>query len=118
MHRVYGQMMVTSAMRPLQEGVNTASVVRVMSTLSAMYLMSPTFRQVVKDKAAPVKASIQERIDQKAQKTHDWAAGQADRRNRGIRSRTNCVPRRARSCSRRLGSKTTCRSGGRSAMTT
>lgn len=85
MHRVYGQMMVTSAMRPLQEGVNTASVVRVMSTLSAMYLMSPTFRQVVKDKVAPVKAAIQDRIDQKAQKRHDWAEGQANRRNQGIR---------------------------------
>ncbi|WP_284982422.1 hypothetical protein [Arthrobacter sp. efr-133-TYG-118] len=89
MHRVYGQMMVTSAMRPLQEGVNTASVVRVMSTLSAMYLMSPTFRQVVKDKAAPVKASIQERIDQMAQKTHDWAAGQADWRNQSIREQND-----------------------------
>ncbi|WP_394941134.1 hypothetical protein [Psychromicrobium sp. YIM B11713] len=84
MHRIYGQMMVTSAMRPLQEGVDTASVVRVMSTLSAMYLMSPTFRQVVKDKAAPVKGAIQERIDQKAQKTYDWAEGRANWRNKGI----------------------------------
>ncbi|MDP9904766.1 hypothetical protein [Arthrobacter bambusae] len=87
MHRVYGQMMVTSAMRPLQEGVNTASVVRVMSTLSAMYLMSPTFRQVVKEKAAPVKAAIQERIDQKAQNAHDRAGNRADRHNRVLQAR-------------------------------
>ncbi|MBT8163343.1 MULTISPECIES: hypothetical protein [Arthrobacter] len=86
--RIYVQQMVTVGMEPLQNGVNPASVVRVMSTMAAMYLLSSTFREVVDEKLEPVSKAIQARIDAKAESTVNRAQQKAaavndriDRRN-------------------------------------
>lgn len=77
MHRVYAETMVMAGMRPLTEGVNAAAVVRVMSTMAAMYMLSPNFRHVVKERFEPIAAAIQQRIDTKAESKMHWAQQQA-----------------------------------------
>jgi hypothetical protein len=84
MQRVYAETMVMAGMRPLNEGVSAASVVRVMSTMAAMYLMSPTFRHVVKERLEPVSTAIQQRIDAKAESKMHSAHQQAAQLNAEI----------------------------------
>ncbi|QNE18092.1 hypothetical protein F1D05_09590 [Kribbella qitaiheensis] len=88
MQRVYAETMVMAGMRPLTEGVNAAAVVRVMSTMAAMYMLSPNFRHVVKDRFEPISAAIQHRIDAKAETKMNWAQQQAAQLTAGI-STTN-----------------------------
>lgn len=63
---VYVENMMMAGMRPLQEGVNANSIVRVMSTMSALYLISPQFRQRANEQAEPIRKAIQENIDKMA----------------------------------------------------
>ncbi|MFB6724930.1 hypothetical protein ACFCV3_32435 [Kribbella sp. NPDC056345] len=94
MHRVHAETMVMAAMRPLNEGVSAASVVRVMSTMAAMYLMSPTFRHIVKERLEPVSTAIQQRIDAKAESKMNWAqqlASGHEAERRGSRPDTDSV---------------------------
>lgn len=88
MHRVHAETMVMAGMRPLHEGVNAASVVRVMSTMAAMYMMSPTFRHIVKEHLEPISTAIQQRIDAKAESKMHWAQQQAEQLNAEI-AKTN-----------------------------
>lgn len=84
MQRVYAETMVMAGMRPLKEGVSAASVVRVMSTMVAMYMLSPTFRHVVKERLEPISTAIQQRIDAKAESKLHWAHQQAAQLNAEI----------------------------------
>ena len=88
MQRVHAETMVMAGMRPLNEGVNAASVVRVMSTMAAMYMMSPTFRHVVKERFEPISTAIQQRIDAKAESKLHWAHQQTAQLNAEI-AKTN-----------------------------
>jgi hypothetical protein len=84
MQRVYAETMVMAGMRPLSEGVSAASVVRVMSTMAAMYMLSPNFRHVVKERFEPISIAIQQRIDAKAESKMHWAHQQAAQLNAEI----------------------------------
>lgn len=79
LHNVYVQMMAASCLRPLQQGVNAASVLRVASAMSTMYLMSPMFRTTVGDYLEPIRQGVQDRIDAKTRSELSKAEGKATR---------------------------------------
>ncbi|MFC4048383.1 hypothetical protein ACFOY4_01695 [Actinomadura syzygii] len=87
LHSVYAQMMVASCLRPMQQGVNAAAIVRAASTMTTMYLLSPTFQNVVKEYAEPVREAIQNRIDAKARSKMDRAQYRARVANRFLAQR-------------------------------
>lgn len=63
MHRIHAEQMVMAGMRPLQEGVSPASVARVMTTMSAMFLLSPNFRAVMGERFEPFLEAVRSRVD-------------------------------------------------------
>ncbi|MFG1858904.1 hypothetical protein ACGFJT_44215 [Actinomadura geliboluensis] len=88
LHSVYAQMMVISCLRPMQQGVNAAAIVRAASTMATLYMMSSTFQNVVKEEyAKPVREAIQNRIDAKARSKMDRAEHRARAANRFVAQR-------------------------------
>lgn len=83
-HNAHARMAVMSAMGPLRQGVNLSSVLQVMGTMSAMYLLSPQVRSVVGDYRPKVVGKIKEmiqdrssdRLDDKAMDKLERAQGQ------------------------------------------
>ncbi|WP_035769668.1 hypothetical protein [Arthrobacter castelli] len=84
LHDVHARMMMTSCMRPLQQGVSAASVTRAASMMATMYMLSPTFRSAVGEYAKSVGEAIQERVEAKADKKMGRAEFEAGRKNERI----------------------------------
>lgn len=91
MHRVYGQMMVGACLRPLSQGVKGHTVVRAASTMAAMYMLSPTFRQTVKEYTEPVRTAIKGRIDDQTRDKADASGRRAGKANAVIDERNKAV---------------------------
>lgn len=91
MHRVYGQLMVGAALRPLANGVNPSAVVSAMTTMGTMYVLSPTFRQTVGEMLDPVREAVNSRIDSKASWKHQNSALRADKKNKSIDTRNEAI---------------------------
>lgn len=84
MNRVYAQTMMMAGMKPLHQGVSPESVVRVMSTMAAMYMLSPQFKQLMGEKLEPIKSAIQSKIDAKAERKMGRSAKLTGLGNAGI----------------------------------
>ncbi|WP_026534631.1 hypothetical protein [Arthrobacter sp. H14] len=70
-HKGYVSMMVLSCIQPLSQGVNPQSVMSVVGMGSAMWMMSPNFRNQVGDFAESMKETITSKIDERRQSQID-----------------------------------------------
>lgn len=62
LHRSYAQMMVVSAMRPLQQGVNANSVLQTLGMTTAMFITSKNFRSLVGEMRPRFLSAIKDKI--------------------------------------------------------
>ncbi|MET3172868.1 UNVERIFIED_ORG: hypothetical protein ABIB52_000696 [Arthrobacter sp. UYCu721] len=70
-HKGYVSMMVLSCIQPLSEGINAKSVLSMVGMGSAMWALSPNFRNQVGDFGAQMKETITAKIDERRQSAID-----------------------------------------------
>lgn len=66
-HKAYVSMMVLSCLQPLEEGINAKSALSVVGMGSAMWMLSPNFRDQVGDFGEQMKETIVKKIDERRQ---------------------------------------------------
>lgn len=64
-HKGYVSMMVLSCLRPLGEGISAKSVLSTVGMGTAMWMMSPNFRNQVGDFGAQLKNTIEQKIEER-----------------------------------------------------
>ncbi|MGY4541205.1 hypothetical protein ACVWY0_001114 [Arthrobacter sp. UYNi723] len=79
-HKGYVSMMVLSCIQPLSEGINAKSVLSMVGMGTAMWALSPNFRNQVGDFGAQMKESITAKIDDRRQSSIDKVVKQVDAR--------------------------------------
>jgi hypothetical protein len=70
-HKSYVSMMVLSCLEPLREGISAKSVLSVVGMGSAMWMLSPNFRNQVGDFRDQMKETISSKIDERRQSKLD-----------------------------------------------
>lgn len=81
LQRVYVEQMVVAGLAPLRQGMNAQSLVSTLGAMSAMYLLSPNFQEMTKDKLGPLTNAVDQWSDQRAAARYDRAAKRTDREN-------------------------------------
>lgn len=79
LHQTYAQMMALSALAPLRQGISAPAVVRTIGMTSAMFLLSPNFRSVIKGLRPNVSKAIKNRIEARRDKQGDKALNRLER---------------------------------------
>lgn len=80
LHDAHVRVMVLSAMNPLRQGVNLTSVMQVMGSMTAMYMLSPQVREVVGDYRPRIVKGLKEKIqDRRSSKLDTKAMHKLDR---------------------------------------
>lgn len=76
-HKGYVSMMVLSCLQPLNEGVNAKAILSMVGMGSAMWMLSPNFRNQVGDFGNQMKEAISTKIDERRQSQIDKVLGKA-----------------------------------------
>lgn len=79
LHQSYAQMMALSALGPLRQGISAPAVVQTLGMTSAMFLLSPNFRSVVKGLRPDVLGAVKGRIEARREKQEDKALDKLER---------------------------------------
>jgi len=79
LHQTYAQMMAMSALGPLRQGISAPAVVQTLGMTSAMFLLSPNFRSVVKGLRPDVLGAVKGRIAARREKQEDKALDKLER---------------------------------------
>ncbi|MFJ2662587.1 hypothetical protein [Arthrobacter koreensis] len=79
-HKAYTSMMVLQCLQPLGQGVSAKNVLNTIGMASAMWMLSPNFRQQVGDFGGQMKDAVTAKIAERRENSLDKTAGKVDKK--------------------------------------